>query len=148
MIDSRLHHPQHLEPGDAAILRGIPAPDLARHAERNPDFRAQSALAPLEALGSDTDHRVSVEVDLDGLPDDGLVGGKAVLPQVVAQHGLCGCRGFILLCRQERAAKNGPHAQHFEVVGRGEGAIDALRLAGPGDGHIVVVIGKQAGEGL
>ncbi len=89
-----------------------------------------------------------MQVDLDGLADNARIAREVVLPEAIAENRLGRASALVGTGRDQASAQNRTHAQHLEVIRRRQRAVNALRLARSGDGHKVVVITDQAGEGF
>ena len=147
-IDSRTQHAEHVEPGSAAVIDAVPSPYLVIHSQGKKDVGLQSALAAAKSFGRHAHYRVRIQIELDRLADDGRIAGEMVLPQAVAEYRDRRAPALVGPRRNQGSAKIWPHAQHFEILGAGQRAVNALRLGRSGDRDVVVVIADQAGQGF
>ena len=129
------------------MIDAVAGPYLLVHSQGKKDVGAQSALAAAKALRGDAHDCVGMQVELNGLSDDARIAGKVVLPQVVAQNRDGRARSLVAFGGYQSAAKIRLHAQHLEIIRRGQRSVDTLRLGRPGDRNVVVVIPDQARQG-
>jgi hypothetical protein len=52
----------------------------------------------------------------------------------------------LFFCGQETAPSNRAHAQDFEVIGRRQGTVNALRFGDPSKRHEIIMVGEQSRE--
>ena len=103
----------------------------------------------MKVLGGDADDCIRMQVDVDGAAEDGGVGAEVVAPEVVIEDDFgTPAGGFGLFGGEEQAAEDRMDTRDIEVVGGDERAVDARGFADAGEGHVVVVIREQAGEGF
>src|ERR1700757_837028 len=138
-IDARPEHCQHVEPGRAAVADTVTGPYLLVVSQGKKNVSAQSALAAAKTLRSDAHDCIGMQVELNGLPDDARIAGKVVLPQAVAQNRDGRARPLVAFGGYQGPAKIRLHAQHLEIIRRGERSVDTLRLGRPGDRNVIVV---------
>src|SRR5262249_6823257 len=101
--------------------------------QRHPSFDGHRKV---EALGHYANDRETLAINFDVLAENVGIGGKASLPQAVAQDDFLIFARFFFLGK-ERAAEFRLHADQAEEIGSHVEALNLLRLADAGQIHFV-----------
>ncbi len=100
-------------------------------AQRHPELRL-AHWGELKTLGQDAEHRVTVAVQHDLLPDNLRISAKAPLPKRVADDDCCRSVGPIFI-RQKAAPQHRHNTQHRKEAGGDTRALDAFGFSASGE---------------
>ena len=125
----------------------VGTPDVAVHGEGNPDTGEEAGFAAVKVAWRDADDGVGMAVELNGLAKDVRVEGKVILPDRIANDRDRGAVELLFFFRNEAAAEDWVDTEDIKIVCGCERTVDALRFGDVGEGHVIVVVACESGEG-